>query len=472
MEMGQDTKSNNKRSLSAWISKFFLLLLILLFTVILLGGLYFKAPWKILVLDALLLALLTIVPKKFRKSGWLSLASAALVLVVWIFLPESTSGDWKPYILEEEIKAFNKKYTVPDDQNAAVIYNRISDTLDIFQEREKFWEWDLEDKTLHNDWTKEQYPEIADWIDANQEIIKSLNLASEKEFYKLPCSFNGWSFRKYHHMYRLRFLSKILLRASHYENSDLEQKIEKQIVSYTLGAHLTDENQSISVLSGFGIKLAALDELKKTIISSNITEQHSANINQAIQKNRFDWQKRFPEIVDYNILYSKNFQISLRYEKNAENKTRLTRHNNLTKLILPEEQETFSDLIKKASKTYQSPARIKLHRIKAWLTSMPTPEELLKIIDDAYEPSYTIADASFDWSVAPEDFSFFELELNHKYLQELYFLSCKSNYYELHNKYIRNYCHEHIGSWLSSTSRCDTICARLTQLEEPCYRCF
>ncbi|MHC5156874.1 MAG: hypothetical protein ACYSOZ_02070, partial [Planctomycetota bacterium] len=77
-----------KRGFGRWCVVIIRWLFILLFTVILLGGLYFKAPWKILVLDGLLLALLTVVPKKKRKYGWLALAAAVLAVTVWIFIPE------------------------------------------------------------------------------------------------------------------------------------------------------------------------------------------------------------------------------------------------------------------------------------------------------------------------------------------------------------------------------------------------
>lgn len=69
-----------KRGLGGWCGVVIRSLFILLFAVILLGGLYFKVPWKILVLDAFLLALLTVVPKRKRKYGWLALAAGTLTV--------------------------------------------------------------------------------------------------------------------------------------------------------------------------------------------------------------------------------------------------------------------------------------------------------------------------------------------------------------------------------------------------------
>ncbi|MHC4237964.1 MAG: hypothetical protein ACYSSM_06985, partial [Planctomycetota bacterium] len=55
----EEAKPRKKHGFWGWCAAFVRWVFILLFTVILLGGLYFKAPWKILVLDGLLLALLT-----------------------------------------------------------------------------------------------------------------------------------------------------------------------------------------------------------------------------------------------------------------------------------------------------------------------------------------------------------------------------------------------------------------------------
>jgi hypothetical protein len=410
--------------------------------VILLGGLYFRAPWKILVLDSILLALLTVVPKQKRKYGWLALAVAVLAVTVWIFIPEKDTGEWKPYTLDAELKAFNDKYAVSDEENAASIYQQIAETLDVFKEREKFWEWDPEDETLHRGWTKEEFPEVASWIYKHQESIKLMQKASKKTHCQMPYSFNSWSFRDYKLMYRLKFYALTLLRVSHFESLNLKQKINTQISAYTIGSHLTERKQMVYILMGLGIKSVALDELKNTIIFSNMTEQQTDDIYHAIKKNNFNWNERLPAILDYSILYSKNSQASLMFEKNTENKIRFTHHSNLHELVPPEDRETFSENINEASKLYKNPARIKLHLVMTWLFSVPESEVLLEIIDDVYSTAYEMTNSSFDWSATPEEYAWHEIELNPRYLQTLYLLELKSSLYNFHDHYLRSNCQE------------------------------
>ena len=59
----KEAQSQKKCRFWGWCAAFIRWGFILLFAAMLLGGLYFKAPWKILALDAVLLALLTVVPQ-------------------------------------------------------------------------------------------------------------------------------------------------------------------------------------------------------------------------------------------------------------------------------------------------------------------------------------------------------------------------------------------------------------------------
>ena len=181
-EMQEQTETRKKRGFWGWTVIVIRWLFILLFAVILLGGLYFRAPWKILVLDGLLLALLTIVPKKKRKYGWLALATVVLAVTVWIFIPEKDTGNWRPYTFDEEVATLNAKYGVPEDENAAPYYAQIEltdfygkqtlqDMLNFDREKKGPDLWDPNDETLSRPWKAEEFPELAAWLENEKEKI-------------------------------------------------------------------------------------------------------------------------------------------------------------------------------------------------------------------------------------------------------------------------------------------------------------
>ena len=87
-------------------------------------ALTFQAPWKIITLLAIILAACTVLPKQIRKWFWLSAGVVVLILIIWIFLPEDNEG-WRPYTFDEELAAMEAKYAIPDEENAATIYNEL-----------------------------------------------------------------------------------------------------------------------------------------------------------------------------------------------------------------------------------------------------------------------------------------------------------------------------------------------------------
>ena len=84
----------------------------------------FQAPWKVITILAVILACCTILPKRFRKWFWLSAGVIVIALIIWVFLPGDNEG-WRPYTFEEEMAALEAKYAIPDEENAALIYDEI-----------------------------------------------------------------------------------------------------------------------------------------------------------------------------------------------------------------------------------------------------------------------------------------------------------------------------------------------------------
>ena len=94
-----------------------------LLTLLILISLTFEAPKKIVILFVIILAAFTALPKRYRKWFWLTAGSVALILIIWIFLPENNK-DWRPYTFDDEIALHEEKYAIPDEENAAVIYQQ------------------------------------------------------------------------------------------------------------------------------------------------------------------------------------------------------------------------------------------------------------------------------------------------------------------------------------------------------------
>ncbi|MGB8225496.1 MAG: hypothetical protein WCE45_01320, partial [Sedimentisphaerales bacterium] len=93
-------------------------------SLLLIAGVVFQAPLKVLALVAIFLLACTALPLRWRKWFWAEVGVIVLVLVLWVLAPEKDS-DWKPFTFDKELAALEAKNKIPDEENAAVIYNQL-----------------------------------------------------------------------------------------------------------------------------------------------------------------------------------------------------------------------------------------------------------------------------------------------------------------------------------------------------------
>ena len=105
-----------------------------------LGGLYVQAPWKVVALAAVLLAGLTVIRGRLRVYFWLGFAGVVLGVIAWILIPEKDDSQWRRWPLDEEIAAFNARFAVEPEDNAAVIYTEVIESRN-WDENYKLFGW-------------------------------------------------------------------------------------------------------------------------------------------------------------------------------------------------------------------------------------------------------------------------------------------------------------------------------------------
>ena len=168
------------RRILKWIGLAVLALLLIL-------AILFQAPWKVITLLFVVLAACTILPKYLRKWFWLSAAAIVVILIIWVFLPDDAEG-WRPYTFDEELADLQTKYTIPDEENAATIYNKLLENYDYND-----FAYNTVDKNVYNSiysgpWLSKDYPEAAAWLQRNQSKIETLIEASKIENCRFPIS--------------------------------------------------------------------------------------------------------------------------------------------------------------------------------------------------------------------------------------------------------------------------------------------
>ncbi|MHC4683144.1 MAG: hypothetical protein ACYTBX_18035, partial [Planctomycetota bacterium] len=172
-EQGQEKKKRGLcRRIFKWIGLGLLSLLIIAAT-------FFHAPWKVITLLLIILAACTALPKPARKWFWLSVGVVVITLIIWVFLPDDNEG-WRPYTFDEELAALKAKYAIPDEENAAMIYNKLFEYFDIDSNQPEFF---IKSKPSSKDepWLSKDHPETAEWLKTQQSTIETLMQASKIE---------------------------------------------------------------------------------------------------------------------------------------------------------------------------------------------------------------------------------------------------------------------------------------------------
>jgi hypothetical protein len=432
-EENATTKPGPAKRFFRWVFTIARLLFIVLLALLLIGGLYFQAPWKVLILIAIILATLTIIPKRARKWIWLTFGVIVVALIVWVFLPEE-GGDWRPYTFDEELAAMEAKRAIPDDQNAATIYNKLIEIYDandlgpeFFRDRELY-------AAITNEfWSSEDYPEIAEWIRSHQDTIETLMEACERDGCRFPLRPDMIGLEdSMDKLNPMRDWARLLVRSgsNNIGDGNIDEGLAKYLSVLQMAKHLFQQPDDSGLLFGSAFERMTYSQITRFVVLSDATEKRLGLMNGSLDEIEHDWAADWKRIVEYNTLFAKNFWGTF-YQVNAKGQTRFIRGEAFgMRDIFPEEE------IPKL--TYWQKKLDKAGCVLGWFVMPSTPQEAAKVVDKVYERFYTMSEPDFDWQKEPEGFSSRSIKLNFKCLVEMLASMEEETHHMFHDLYLRN----------------------------------
>ena len=442
-----------------------------LLTLLLIVALIFQAPWKVITVLVIVLLACTLLPRPARKWFWCAVGVVVIALIIWVFLPDSDSGDWRPYTFDDELAALEAKRAIPDSENAAIIYSQLlkehkdkyekqkpeeDDKISELMKKGKveltgaevnelaanpfeadpfypdFWDYELDDLTRKESWSSKDYPEIAEWLQTHKGTITTLLQASKMEKCRFPIAADPVSLDK--SMERLASMRRwafLLTRAANNDIGDdrVDQAIEKYIAVLQMARHQYQQPLIVELLVGLSVEALATKQLNRFVIIGNPTNAHLTIIEETLAKIKHDWSYDLPRILECEKLIGKNTVCSSCFQINPKGKVRLS-HD-------PTAAIRATLLGKMPSLTYWQKRLTKVGIILAWFSMPSTPQKFAKIVDAAYERYYAMAQPDYDWQKGPKKFSLTSVRFNYRCMVNI--LACMSEevYYRIHDKYVR-----------------------------------
>ncbi len=422
-----------------------------LLTLLLILAIIFQAPWKVTTLLVIILLACTVLPKLYRKWFWLSAGAVIIALIIWVFLPEDNQG-WRPYTFDGELAALEAKYAIPDEENAAIIYNQLLEDYNEAAFEPNFLDPNLEGLIRREPWSSQDYPELAQWIKQRKGTITKLIEASKIEKCRFPIVADSIALSG--HMKILIPMRRWTFLLVYAANNDLAEgrrnrAIEKNLTILQMGKHICQQLTFVDLLLGIAIKAIATNQFDRFIVTGDATEGRLGAIEQALADVKHDWGDDFPGILKCEKLMAKSMLCTHAYEINSKNKVRFSRDpcagmkEQMEKLLQNDgiQDPNIKEFWKKRlHPKYWQKKLFKAKVITYWFYMPSNPQPAAKIIDKSYE-KFTFAGPNFDMPKGSKEFclpSLLKYGFNYRRMIEHMTEISTRSYHHIHDIYLRN----------------------------------
>ena len=397
-------------------------------------GLIFQAPWKVMALLVVFFLALTVLPRPGRKWFWAGVGVVVIALIVWVFLPEG-DRDWQPYSFDDELAVLEAKHIIPDEENAALIYNQLLEAeREVNDINVPEGCYDLAESSLLS---SEEDTEVAEWLVGQESTVKLLLEAGKMERCHFPIDASPMMSEQMERNSVMRQWARLLLCSGNidYREDRMEQGLDKYLATLRMGGHIRQQPSMLDFFIGMAIEGLARTQLNQFCITGVPTEEHIRVIEESLTKLKYYWRSDLPRFLEHDKLLMKNMVCGSAYEINAEGKVRLSR-DPLARMRaeFPDEMPTL---------TYWQKKLFRAYIILGWFVMPSTPQKAGGIIDGRFEKHYFMAKSDFDWNREPQSLlsilkerSWTPIRFNFEYLVDLMVDMGKGTYYEIHDLYL------------------------------------
>ncbi len=210
---------------------------------------------------------------------------------------------------ERKLAAIEAARAIPDEENAAVIYTKLATTLDVPVTKRTFA--DLFKSTggypvYTRPWPSSRYPQLAEFIDNQQDVLSTLKRASMKEKCRFSIVLEPDSSRGLARaLWSMRLWQNLLVVAANNDIAEgrLREAVEKYLCLIRMAGHLYQQPTSVSFRRGFALEGLALRNLNRLIVQGRISAEHLAQIEKVLSSTKAIPRKDWVGVLKVEQLY-------------------------------------------------------------------------------------------------------------------------------------------------------------------------
>jgi hypothetical protein len=215
-----------------------------------------------------------------------------IFLVIAVFIYCFFSYYRQSQSIDEKIAEIVAARAIPDSQNAATIYNQLIEDSKEYKFPVEFMDPNSEYLTRIKPWSKDDYPELADWLETQQDTIAKLLEASKFVKCYFPVNTNLDTYGdNMDHIAKMRQWAFLLVLAA---NNDVAQgkmdlALQKYISVIRIGRHECQQPVVIDYLVGMAVEQIALRAIARFIIEDNPSESLLSRIEKIKLPTKQQW---------------------------------------------------------------------------------------------------------------------------------------------------------------------------------------
>jgi hypothetical protein len=247
--------------------------------------------------------------------GVAMLAAAAALALLWL------SKRLTLHSVDEQLAAIEAARAIPDSENAARFYTELLATYDEAEFSSYVMDNQTYDVTQRQPWRSADHPELAAWLQGQQDTIAKLKHISTFDKCRFPigpCDNAvqlAQQMQSRMDMFRgVRMWASLLACAANNDTADgrPDKALEKYLCVIRMGRHLRQHPLLIDYLLALAIEQLALKNLATFVIEGSADQEHLKAVEDALRGENHQWRKELEAAIEVERLIGQKLMGSFR----------------------------------------------------------------------------------------------------------------------------------------------------------------